>query len=80
MIDFNLRVKVGSALRPEDFPTRDFIEIKIEEAVLLSLQTLFDFVEAVTTDMNDNDDDASDEPYSGDQPPTGGSDMPKWWL
>ncbi len=77
MHNLHLRIKVGSALRPEEFPTQDFMETKVEEIVLLYLQTFFDFVETVTTDVDDVGIDNYEEPPVGDGPSAGRSELPE---
>lgn len=50
-----LHVKVGSALRPEEFPTPERIETKVEEIISLGLQTTFDFAQTEVTGIGYED-------------------------
>lgn len=76
MYDLKLRIKVGSTLRPEEFPTRDFIEAKVEEVVSLSLQTIFDFAETEITGIDDMGHDNFEEPPMRDDHSRGELSLP----
>lgn len=78
MLQMNLRVNVGSVLRPEDFPTLEFIEAKVEEAISLVLQTVFEFAQTEVTNI-DEDQDPDETSLDGPNLPedlTGEQDIP----
>lgn len=67
MFNFRLRVKVGSALRPEDGFTPERIESTVEEIIALSLQTAFAYTEITNVDCEGYEEGPTDEPLQDER-------------